>query len=85
MQHLPNTQLTYKPPILIRRLHKQEAARGCVATRGELCVEQGIQYVKGNMVSCKAVSARLFGGESSACNAAQSHSQCLCTHSILVL
>ena len=49
LQHLPTAQLTYNLHILVCRLHKQEEARGCVATCGELWVERGIQHVKSNV------------------------------------
>ena len=49
LQHLPEHLLTFNLHILVCRLHKQEEARGCVATCGELWVERGIQHVKSNV------------------------------------
>lgn len=49
LQHLPASQLTYNMHILVCRLYKQEEARGCTATCGELWVERDIQYVKCNV------------------------------------
>ncbi|DBB03152.1 TPA: hypothetical protein ACH3X1_013321 [Trebouxia sp. C0004] len=40
-QHLPESLLTYNLHILVCRLYKQEEARGCTATCGELWVERG--------------------------------------------
>ncbi|DBB03150.1 TPA: hypothetical protein ACH3X1_013321 [Trebouxia sp. C0004] len=48
-QHLPESLLTYNLHILVCRLYKQEEARGCTATCGELWVERGIQHVKSNV------------------------------------
>ena len=41
--------LTYKLHILLCRLHKQEEATGCVASRSEMWVECDIQFVKSNV------------------------------------
>ena len=49
LQHLPASQLTYNMHIPVCRLYKQEEARGCTATCGELWVERDIQYVKNNV------------------------------------
>ena len=49
LQHLPESLLTYNLHILVCRLSKQEAAKGCVAACGELWVERNIQFVKSNI------------------------------------
>ncbi|KAL0018081.1 hypothetical protein WJX77_008367 [Trebouxia sp. C0004] len=51
-QHLPESLLTYNLHILVCRLYKQEEARGCTATCGELWVER----------ACHSVSAS-YGAE----------------------
>ena len=46
MQHLPEHMLTSNLHILVCRLHKQEAARGCTGRDGELWVERGMGACK---------------------------------------
>ncbi|KAL0029437.1 hypothetical protein WJX77_007855 [Trebouxia sp. C0004] len=48
-QHLPESMLSYNLHILVRRLKKQEEAKGCVARCGKLWVGRGIQDVKSNV------------------------------------
>ncbi|DBA98166.1 TPA: hypothetical protein ACH3X1_014785 [Trebouxia sp. C0004] len=48
-QHLPESLLTYNLHILVCRLYKQEEARGCIATCGELWVERSIQHVQSHV------------------------------------
>ncbi|DBA75815.1 TPA: hypothetical protein ACH3X1_010220 [Trebouxia sp. C0004] len=49
LQHLPESLLTYNLHILVCRLSKQETAKGCVATCGELWVERNTQFVESNV------------------------------------
>ena len=49
VQHLPESLLTFNLHILVCRLKKQEDAKGCVSSCGEVWVERGIRAVKSNV------------------------------------